>query len=114
MPGRAQIKTHAPIHPGFHRCHYHWERNYVSIRAGGVEPYHFDKREGKFVEIFVNGEARQVPEGITVTQLLENMALMDRRLAVEVNMEIVPRSSHGIHGLRSGDRVEIVHAIGGG
>lgn len=66
------------------------------------------------MEIFVNGEARQVPEGITVTQLLEKMALMDRRLAVEVNLEIVPRSTHDVHRLRAGDRVEIVHAIGGG
>jgi len=46
--------------------------------------------------------------------LLEEMALTGKRLAVEVNLEIVPRSSHMTHMLRAGDRVEIVHAIGGG
>jgi sulfur carrier protein len=66
------------------------------------------------VEIFVNGESRQFPEEMTVKQLLEEMALTDKRLAVEVNLEIVPRSRHVSHILRAGDRVEIVHAIGGG
>jgi len=66
------------------------------------------------VEVLVNGETRQVPEGMTVEQLLEEMALTGKRLAVEVNLEIVPRSTHGAHRLQPGDRVEIVHAIGGG
>ena len=66
------------------------------------------------MEIFVNGESRQFPEGVSVGQLLEEMALTDKRLAVEVNLEIVPRSRHVSHILRAGDRVEIVHAIGGG
>jgi len=66
------------------------------------------------VEVFVNGEGRQFPEGMTVSQLLEEMALTNRRLAVEVNLEIVPRSRHADHILRAGDRIEIVHAIGGG
>jgi sulfur carrier protein len=66
------------------------------------------------VEVFVNGETRQLPEGMTVAQLLEDMALTGKRLAVEINLEIVPRSIHGSHRLQAGDRVEIVHAIGGG
>lgn len=66
------------------------------------------------MEIFVNGEARQCSDGITVLQLLNEMALIDKRLAVEVNLEIVPRSNHMTRVLRAGDRVEIVHAIGGG
>jgi sulfur carrier protein len=66
------------------------------------------------VEVIVNGEAWQFPDGVTVAQLLQKMNLTDKRLAVEVNMEIVPRSSHAAHKLQSGDRVEIVHAIGGG
>ena len=70
--------------------------------------------EDRRVEVYVNGELQQLPEGITVTRLLENMALADKRLAVEVNLEIVPRSRHVSHILRAGDRVEIVHAIGGG
>jgi len=66
------------------------------------------------VEVMVNGETRQVPEGMTVAQLLEDMVLTGKRLAVEINLEIVPRSAHDAHRLQAGDRVEIVHAIGGG
>jgi thiamine biosynthesis protein ThiS len=66
------------------------------------------------MEITVNGEAREVEPGTTVGQLIETMGLADRRLAVEVNREIVPRSACGGHELEAGDRVEIVHAIGGG
>ena len=66
------------------------------------------------MELIVNGETQQLPEGMTVMQLLEKMALTDRRLAVEVNLEIVPRSRFLTHELQTGDRVEIVHAIGGG
>jgi sulfur carrier protein len=63
------------------------------------------------VEVVVNGETRQLPEGMTITQLLEAMALTGKRLAVEVNLEIVPRSTHGVHRLQAGDRVEIVQGI---
>ena len=66
------------------------------------------------MELIVNGETQYLPEGMTVMQLLEKMALTDRRLAVEVNLEIVPRSQFLTHELQAGDRVEIVHAIGGG
>ena len=66
------------------------------------------------MELIVNGETQYLPEGMTVMQLLEKMALTDRRLAVEVNLEIVPRSQFFTHELQAGDRVEIVHAIGGG
>ena len=66
------------------------------------------------MEIFVNGETQHLPDRMTVMQLLEKMALTDRRLAVEVNLEIVPRSQFLTHELQAGDRVEIVHAIGGG
>ena len=66
------------------------------------------------MELIVNGETQQLPEGMTVMQLLEKMALTDRRLAVEVNLEIVPRSQYLTRELQAGDRIEIVHAIGGG
>jgi sulfur carrier protein len=72
------------------------------------------RQEDRCVDVYVNGELQQLPEGMTVTRLLEKMALADKRLAVEVNLEIVPRSSHVGHILQAGDRVEIVHAIGGG
>lgn len=66
------------------------------------------------MDIIVNGEPRQVVEKYTVAQLLEAMGLVGRRLAVEINLEIVPRSMHANHQLQPGDKVEIVHAIGGG
>ncbi len=66
------------------------------------------------VDVYVNGEPRRLPAGTTVAQLLDELALTGQRLAVEVNLEIVPRSAHAAHALRPGDRVEIVRAIGGG
>lgn len=66
------------------------------------------------MEIIVNGAARQVTERYTVADLIKEMELQGRRLAVEVNLEIVPRSTHERRCFQPGDRVEIVHAIGGG
>lgn len=66
------------------------------------------------MEIQVNGETRQVPEGASISVLLDDLSLTDRRIAVEVNQDIVPRSRHDEHRLNDGDRVEIIHAIGGG
>ncbi|HHB12444.1 MAG TPA: sulfur carrier protein ThiS [Chromatiales bacterium] len=66
------------------------------------------------MEILVNGEPRQVSEGTTAQDLVRSLGLEGKRLAVEVNREIVPRSRYPQHRLRPGDRVEIVHAIGGG
>jgi len=66
------------------------------------------------VEILVNGASRQVRDGFSIADLIEDMALTDKRIAVEVNLGIVPRSQHGARLLQPGDRVEIVHAIGGG
>jgi len=66
------------------------------------------------MEIIVNGEPRQVAEQYTVAELIAAMDLVGRRLAVEVNLEIVPRSTHAEHQLQPSDKIEIVHAIGGG
>ena len=66
------------------------------------------------MEIVLNGDCYHVDEGATVDSLIDRLALKGRRLAVEVNEEVVPRSRHSNHRLTSGDRVEIVHAIGGG
>jgi len=66
------------------------------------------------LEIFLNGECREVAEDITISQLLALLDMQGRRLAVEVNEEIVPRSEHDSHRLQPGDRVEVVQAIGGG
>ncbi len=66
------------------------------------------------IEIIVNGERRTVPAEATAAWLVEDMGLAGRRIAMEVNGEIVPRSSYGQHRFAAGDRVEIVQAIGGG
>ncbi len=66
------------------------------------------------MEIVLNGEPLRVEEATTIAQLLDRTGLTERRVAVEVNRSIVPRSQHGQHRLNAGDRVEVVHAIGGG
>ncbi|KGM57388.1 thiamine biosynthesis protein ThiS [Lysobacter arseniciresistens ZS79] len=66
------------------------------------------------MDITLNGEPRQFPAPLTVAGLLAAEHLAERRVAVEVNGAIVPRSLHGEHALGDGDRVEIVHALGGG
>jgi len=65
-------------------------------------------------EILVNGEKRPVPPGRTLAELVRELDLEGRRVAVEVNERIVPRSEYADHVLNSGDRVEVVAAIGGG
>lgn len=63
----------------------------------------------------LNGEPLALPQDrLTIADLLTLQGLADRRVAVEVNGEIVPRSRHAEHALHDGDRVEVVHALGGG
>lgn len=66
------------------------------------------------MEIVLNGEPRRLPGPTTLIELLLAEGLAGRRVAVEVNGRIVPRSAHADVQLASGDRVEIVHALGGG
>jgi sulfur carrier protein len=66
------------------------------------------------VEILVNGQPRVADDRLTVAQLVAQLGLAGKRLAVEVNRDIVPRSEHATRMLRDGDRIEIIHAIGGG
>lgn len=66
------------------------------------------------MQIWVNGEAREVPPGQTLRQLVEDMGLEPQGVAVEVNRQVVPRGSHGERVLDEGDQVEVVRAIGGG
>ena len=65
-------------------------------------------------QITVNGKPAPVAPGTSVNRLLGELGLEGRRLAVELNGTVVPRSRHGSTLLAAGDRVEIVHAIGGG
>jgi sulfur carrier protein len=66
------------------------------------------------IELVVNGEPRRFPAPLTVAQLVQSLDLGGRRIAVEKNGEIVPRSRHADTPLASGDRLEIVVAVGGG
>jgi sulfur carrier protein len=66
------------------------------------------------MEIRLNGEAHQVGEGTTLAELLAAHGFAGRRVAVELNRAIVPRSRLDTQPLAAGDQVEIVHAIGGG
>ena len=66
------------------------------------------------MELIVNGEARNVPEPLTVAELLTGLGMTGRRIALELNGEILPRGEFGKTLLASGDTLEIVQAIGGG
>jgi len=66
------------------------------------------------MKILLNGQEKSLKAPVTVSALLHDMGLSDRRVAVEVNREIVPRSRHGEVELKDNDRVEVVFAIGGG
>ena len=66
------------------------------------------------VTIQVNGEAREVPNGLSVTQLVDQLGLTANRLAIERNLEIIPRGRWSTTPVSAGDRFEIVHLVGGG
>jgi sulfur carrier protein len=66
------------------------------------------------IRIFVNGEQHSVAAASNLLQLLIDLQLNGKRIAVELNHEIISRSHFATTVLQNGDRVEIVHAIGGG
>lgn len=66
------------------------------------------------MNVIVNGDNKALDVGATVADLIQLLALEGKRIAVELNMEIVPRSEHPTTILSEGDSLEIVHAIGGG
>ena len=66
------------------------------------------------MDIQLNGQPHALPHPGTLLALLQQHGLAERRVAVELNGEIIPRSRHAQTTLKDGDRVEIVHALGGG
>jgi len=66
------------------------------------------------IQIVVNGETRAVPEGLPIPGLLAHLGLPADRVAIERNLEILPRSQWAATIVVSGDRYEIVHLVGGG
>jgi len=66
------------------------------------------------MELLINGEPRTVPEGTTVSGLLEVLKVSPERVVIEVNLAILKRAQHPTTLLRAGDRVEVVQFVGGG
>jgi len=66
------------------------------------------------ITIYLNGEAREVPEGLTLAELLDWLKFPSDRVAVELNSEIVPKARWPETPVRSEDRLEVVHFVGGG
>lgn len=64
--------------------------------------------------ITLNGKPHEVQRAVTIGQLLAELELAVRHVAVEVNQEIVPRNLHAEHRLQEGDQVEVVTLVGGG
>lgn len=66
------------------------------------------------MQVTLNGEAREIPDGLTVRGLVLHLGLGAGPVAVEVNREIVPRAEHALRHVSGGDTIEIVHFVGGG
>ena len=66
------------------------------------------------MQIVLNGEPRALTPGVSVSGLLADLGIDARKVAVERNLEIVPKSTFEATLLAEGDRIEIVHFIGGG
>jgi thiamine biosynthesis protein ThiS len=66
------------------------------------------------VTVIINGESREIPAGLTVNEMLARLGIPAGRVALEYNLEILPRSRWDQTRVQSGDRFEIVHFVGGG
>jgi sulfur carrier protein len=66
------------------------------------------------MKLTINGTEKDVPDGLTVRDLVVHLGLGGGPVAVEVNREVVPRAEHGDRHVQSGDAIEIVHFVGGG
>ncbi len=64
--------------------------------------------------VHVNGEDKEIPAGLSVAGLLDELGVRPSRVVVELNRGVLPRDAHGSTLLKEGDRVEIVHFVGGG
>lgn len=66
------------------------------------------------MKVTVNGNEQALAAAITVAELLDQLKVSAKQVAVEINLELVPRTRHATHTLCDGDRVEIVGFVGGG
>jgi sulfur carrier protein len=84
-----------------------------------ASPIPSDHREAELttiaaMEIFINGQAQHCASGCTLAELIVQLGLTGKRLAIERNQSLVPRSQHAQVELQEGDHLEIVIAVGGG
>ena len=70
--------------------------------------------KGFALRVTINGEEQQVPDGLTVTALLQQLALPSDRVAIERNRDILPRAQWAATAVEPGDSFEIVTLVGGG
>ena len=66
------------------------------------------------MNITLNGKPELLDEGTCLSQLIKELNIEGRRIAVEINQQIIPKGEHATHVIQDGDIIEIVHAIGGG
>ena len=66
------------------------------------------------MHVTINGEPQTVAPGLTVTNLINELGLTQRRVAIEINREVITREQYGTRILAEGDLVEVVHFVGGG
>jgi sulfur carrier protein len=64
--------------------------------------------------IHINGEERELESGLSVTQMLEELGIRPARVVVELNREVLARDAFATTALKEGDKIEIVHFVGGG
>ena len=86
----------------------------IDVKRYSLGPVSVSGFERKRLTILVNGEERVVADGLTVAGLLQTLRLKPERLAVELNRKIVRRAEWGSTSLSDGDKVEVVHFVGGG
>lgn len=66
------------------------------------------------MQININGLNNDIPEGMTVAELIDFLGLTGKRIAVEINKNLVPRSRFSSQHIMEHDQIEIIHAVGGG
>ncbi len=76
--------------------------------------FRYNTHMSQTISIHLNGDERTFQAKLSVNELITQLDLIGKRLAVEVNGEIVPRSAHAQYHLANNDKVEIIHAVGGG
>lgn len=86
----------------------------MPVKSGRPSPPVLLRRERRLIRIILNGKETEAPEGLNLVMFLEWLKLPTDRVAVERNLAIVPRDQWGATLLEAGDRLEVVHFVGGG